>query len=281
MTKIKVKSRCSSNSSTEFLGDGNTSLPKKQVSPSIHWCFTINNYSEKDIKYFSSNSSIFRRYVFQEELGIEGTPHLQGYCEFTRKVRPSGLVPNKKIHWEKCRNINASIEYCRKGETRSGNIYTFNIRAALKDPIKDYRGWQLELISMLEEEADDRSINWFIDEKGNAGKTTFAKHWCMKYPKESLYLSGKASDMKCAIVQFLQDDTNELKYVFMDLPRSIESFVSYQGIEEIKNGIFFSGKYESGMIMYNSPHVVIFSNFIPDLKMLSQDRWNIQIIEKE
>ena len=67
---------------------GNT----RQISPSKHWCFTLNNYSMDDIKVLkNTDSSIVPRYVFQEEIGEEGTPHLQGYINFNKKVRPMGF----------------------------------------------------------------------------------------------------------------------------------------------------------------------------------------------
>ncbi len=33
---------------------------------------------------------------------------------------------SNKIHWEKCRNISASIKYCQKDETRNGQIWKKN-----------------------------------------------------------------------------------------------------------------------------------------------------------
>ena len=62
----------------------------------------------------------------------------------------------------------------------------------------------------------------------------------------------------------------------MDFTRDVEEYVSYQAIEAIKNGIFYNTKYESKMITYNSPHVIIFANFFPDITKLSSDRWVIR-----
>ena len=57
-----------------------------------------------------------------------------------------------------------------------------------------------------------------------------------------------------------------------EFTRSQEQFVSYQAIEEVKNGILFNNKYEAKMVVFNNPHVVVFSNFEPDYKALSSDR---------
>lgn len=65
------------------------------------------------------------------------------------------------------------------------------------------------------------------------------------------------------------------RVILIDYARDQESHISWQGIEEIKNGIFFNSKYESSMVIYNSPHVICFANFKPQEYKLSKDRWNI------
>jgi len=46
-------------------------------------------------------------------------------------------------------------------------------------------------------------------------------------------------------------------------------------LESIKNGLFFSGKYESTQVVMNSPHLIIFANEPPDKSKMSADRWHI------
>lgn len=55
----------------------------------------------------------------------------------------------------------------------------------------------------------------------------------------------------------------------------MENYVSYEAIESVKDGIFFSGKYESGMTIFNQPHIICFANFAPDIGKMSSDRWKI------
>ena len=139
----------SKNSSNSSKGkSGNT----KQISPAKHWVFTLNNYTKDDITSFSSNSSI-KRYIFQEETGESGTPHLQGYLEFSTKKRPKSVFKNQKIHWEKCKNVKASIEYCCKEDTRTGKIFNKNIM--IIEPIKclsreKLYPWQEKVVSIIE-----------------------------------------------------------------------------------------------------------------------------------
>jgi len=64
-------------------------------------------------------------YVFQEETGEKGTKHLQGIFMFKNAVSFKKLKSNiPTAHIEVCRNQKASIRYCSKKETRTGEIYT-------------------------------------------------------------------------------------------------------------------------------------------------------------
>ena len=267
----------SENSSNSSMGkSGNT----KQISPSKHWCFTFNNYSEDDIKTFeevSSNSS--KRYVFQEELGENGTPHLQGYIEFIDKVRPKNMY-DTKIHWEKCRNIKNSIAYCSKEDTRNGKVYCHNIRIPKKVRILDesqLRDWQQYIINIISKEADDRTINWFYEEKGNAGKSTFCKYLAVKH--DALIVGARATDMKYMIVKYEEQHGVYPDVIIMDIARSnaIED-IDYDGIEQVKNGLFMSSKYECCQVIMNSPHIICFANDRPKKSAMSKDRWNIREI---
>lgn len=243
--------------------------------------FTWNNYNKEDIEtlitYFESRRHL--EYVFQEEIGEKGTPHLQG-CFKSKSAIKFHVLKNKfpKIHWEKTINWNSAVDYCTKEESRNGEIYkNIIIKRKIVDPLnnKKLHDWQQKIIDFLNDDADERSIHWYYDPIGCKGKTTLAKHLCIKYPNNILYVGGKANDIKYAITQFTDNPRNDLKLVIFDFSRTIENYVSYQAIEEVKNGIFFNNKYEAKMVVFNSPHVVVFSNFEPDTSTLSADRWII------
>lgn len=84
----------------------------------------------------------------------------------------------------------------------------------------------------------------------------------------TLTLNGKKADMAHA----LRDD---IRVVCIDLARTSESYAPYEAIEQIKNGLIFSGKYDSRTKVFNPPHVFVFANFPPDQAKLSADRWHI------
>jgi len=252
---------------------GNTKQPVRCRA----WVFTLNNYTEEDIQKITGTECL--RFVFQEEIGEQGTKHLQGFIEHKN---PRTMSAMKKLleraHWEKCNNIKASIAYCQKPETRNGRVFRKGVPAPIEDPLAGTEpyNWQREILDLIETKPDSRTIHWYWDATGNKGKTTLAKHICLKHPN-AIYLSGASKDIKAGVASAVKDGHPPTICIF-DLCRTNENYVSYQGIEEVKNGIFFSTKYESSMVMFNCPHVIIFANFPPDASALSADRWNIKEI---
>lgn len=247
-----------------------------RVPASIHWCFTYNNYTQKNIEELIEtfrDGSI--HYLFQEETGENGTPHLQGFVKFPSKSRPMEKIKDKNIHWEKCKNVNASIKYCCKEDTRTGEIYSSipfpkPIKVLSEDQLYD---WQKDIVEMVKKPADDRSIYWYWETKGGIGKTQFCKYLCVKY--NAVVLSGKSSDAKYGIVKYEELNGLYPDIIIFDIPRTMNDFISYEALESIKNGLFFCGKYESAQVVMNPPHILCFSNEEPDVEKMSADRWHI------
>jgi len=128
-------------------------------------------------------------------------------------------------------------------------------------------GWQSELHELLETIPSSRTIHWFYDRVGNKGKSYFARN----YKGRNYYVTGgKAADI------FYGYEYQPV--VFFDLARMKQDIVQYDVMEAFKNGQFFSTKYESKLVKFNTPHVVVFANFYPSTEMLSEDRWNIKEI---
>lgn len=117
------------------------------------WCFTLNNYMESEVNKLQSDAY---SYLFQEEKGENGTPHLQGVIKFKEPVRFSAVKKlNCRAHWELCKNYNASLNYCSKEETLDGERYT-NIKKLIKNvpSQKKKRDPDLEKI-LFEQELED------------------------------------------------------------------------------------------------------------------------------
>lgn len=254
---------------------GNTSTAPdkgKRINASRHWCFTLNNYSENDIKDICAIGAN-ETYVFQEETGENGTPHLQGYIGFKKRVRPFNIFKNNKIHWEICRDIQSSIYYCQKEETRTGKIYSTMPVTRVDTRLKSFvpREWQSNLYEELMTEPDDRTITWVVDVEGGKGKSLFCKWLNWKHPEFLSITMNKSADILTVVEE-------TYKGYLIDLPRSYDTkYTPFNAIEQIKNGYVTEGKLKSKARVLNfaPPHVVIFSNQSPNLDKLSMDRWKI------
>jgi hypothetical protein len=273
----------SSNSSNSSSGGVILKPPAKQDSPKKRWCLTLNNYSDDEysslIDFFSSNSS--NKWIVGKERGEKkDTPHLQMYINFKDKIRFTALKKiNERLHIEPSRGDELSnVKYCSK----EGDYKSFNLKVPrpLKPlPVMD-RWWQKDLIKIVEDEPHDRLVYWYYSKSGNTGKTTFARYLHRTYG--ALLLCGKASDMKNSIIEYHKTNGDTPEIIIYDLPRGFErEYVSYNGLEEIKNMFFYSGKYEGGMIDGNPPHFIIFSNEQPDVSKMSRDRWRIVDIDNK
>jgi len=261
-------------------GDGNTKPP--QPSKRKHYCFTWNNYKESDVVLLIGVLDKFcSKYCFQEELGDDKkTPHLQGTISLYTANRWTAFKLPDCIHWESTRNIDASYEYCQKEETRSGKIYKKGFPVDLKVLDKEkLHSWQLDLIKIIDDKVDDRTIHWIYDKDGNAGKTSLIKY-LIKHKNIICATGGGNKDIANMLFNIQENgrDLNEKTTFIFSFGRSTEG-ISYKAIESVKDGLITNTKYESGTLCFNNPHVIVMSNDLPDIDKLTHDRWQIYIIK--
>lgn len=79
-----------------------------------NFCFTINNWTQDDIDRLALINCTYM--VYGKEIGEQKTPHLQGYCELTSRIRFKKLkssIPNAHIQKRKGTAKQAS-DYCKK-----------------------------------------------------------------------------------------------------------------------------------------------------------------------
>lgn len=263
-----------SSNSSEGSCKGNT----KQEPAKVSWCFTLNNYTTEevnDILSWSSKSSInYCKYIIfgKEICPTTGTPHLQGYLKWGKKKRFTELKKiNPRISWKAAKgNKDANNLYCDKD--RDYYIDGRKIRQPKVLKKEELRGWQRKIVDICETEPDDRTINWIWDD-GNFGKTACAKYIYTHF--KCVFVNGKSADIKCAIARYYEANHYYPDIVLWLAPRNAEGYINYGTLEEIKDGLIFSGKYESGCFLMPCPHIFVFCNFEPDLSQLTEDRWNV------
>jgi len=260
---------------------------KKQISQSKYWIFVWNNYTEENLEILVQMFVAAKiKFVMGREVAPEtGTPHIQGYLELPKRGRPSeidlpdGVVWNK-LHWEKRKKTEAqNLAYCTKDGDYVHNGFSIPVATVLvtKDMLQP---WQLEIAAAVETPDHPifgRKIFWFWEPDGRFGKTTLCKYFvdCC----DAIIVGGKVADAKYGIAQRRENGMN-IPLVVFNIPRCNNGGVSYEAIEAIKDGLFYSTKYESGMVRYNCPHICVFANVPPELGRLTEDRWVVRMLAR-
>ena len=175
---------------------------KKRSPLGEMWSFTMNNWTNRHLDQLDQllDGSSWPAAV-GKEVGESGTPHLQCWINFGKRVRPSEMkcFADLPIHWgdDKGRPQRTKSEidgptYCAK----DGDYKLYNgarIRREIKFPVMD-KPWEVEILDIISKEPDDRTIYWYWSSDGNLGKTTFCKYLTMKHG--AIPLSGKGADVR-------------------------------------------------------------------------------------
>lgn len=112
--------------------------------PAVHWVFTLNNYSDDDVIRLCDERALLgagvRYMVVGKEVGESGTPHLQGCVSFKNKLRMAAVkrIISELAHFEVCRAIPASREYCKK----DGDYWTIGedtVSAGKRSDLDDFK----------------------------------------------------------------------------------------------------------------------------------------------
>jgi len=133
----------------------------------------------------------------------------------------------------------------------------------------ELRPWQRDLDEIINAEPDDRTINFIVDPDGNKGKSWLVRYWFSSRSDIQRLSIGKRDDLAYAL------DISKRCFLF-DIPRTQLEFLQYSVLEQIKDRMVFSAKYESTCkIIQHAAHVFVFTNEEPDMDKMSHDRYNI------
>ena len=181
--------------------------------------------------------------------------------------------------WNSKNVSDAVLNVCQSVKSVGGVIAAFNCKPIDygPEPSRDWRPWQNDLYLELSSKPDDRSILWYWDPIGSAGKTFFAKHMGM-YKGAFITTTGNVYHVATQLQDVMQNGDSILSVIF-NFSRQSEAHKVYQAIEQLKDGVISSQKYHGKTLFFNSPHVVIFANYFPDVSQISLDRWKIRIID--
>jgi len=214
-----------------------------------------------------------------------GKKHLQSYVYWmdaveidTAKLRINPSYP-WSVHIE-CQkgSIMDNLQYCGKEASQIDGPWYVGIPKPREPKVLRYDEllpWQAELVEELKSEPDDRTIYWIYDLPGGHGKSRL-----QSYIRDCMFateISGCQKDAAFSLMTYQKNNGYFPDTVYINLERD-SKFKDYSTLECIKNGEFFSGKYESTTVVMPWPHVIVFSNELPDTNRLTSDRWNINDI---
>ncbi len=137
----------------KHIGRNTNMCPKLTPKRARSWCFTWNNHTQENWHTCTSlfGSMKIKKMVCQEEKGKNGTRHIQGFIQFNNAINFTTLKrTDEKIHWEVCRNIPASINYCSKEDTRVGKIFKHGISHE-KRPLLSYKELMKDMCRQMKE----------------------------------------------------------------------------------------------------------------------------------
>lgn len=131
------------------------------------------------------------------------------------------------------------------------------------------RSWQQDLEERIEREPDDRSVFFVVDPEGNKGKSWMTRYWFTHRDDVQRLSIGKREDLAFAI------DVSKKLFVF-DIPRGQLELLQYSILEQLKDRMIFSSKYEScSKVLPHKCHVIVFCNEEPDRTKMTRDRYKI------
>lgn len=258
------------------------------------------DFPEKE-EFVTMIQPLFKKWVFQKEAcPTTGTVHYQG----------RGTLYKRKRHPELCNLLNTTplrgmdvsessnnskqdeIFYALKYDTKIDGpwddktwVKPTYIPRQYRDKMERLYPWQnyvLESRSTFE----DRQINLVYDPSGNNGKSTVAALGDLMYGALDLPPVGDHKELLqvvCDVLMAKQERKPGL--VFVDLPRGLtmdpRKFGPFMvAIEQIKKGKVADLRFHYKEWWFDSPQVWVFANHLPNLKLMSQDRWVFWTIDQ-
>jgi len=265
----------------ESSGNTNNSPGSKTYveSPYKGWCFTVFNYNDDMIKAMCAScaKNDIEKYMFGREICPDTKrPHLQCFIWKESKTRWltvfRGVLPISTNRRPCKGNLLSNITYCGKDKNI---ICNFEFLTPYVKKKVELRPWQAKAVDIIRERCkEDRMITWFYERKGGVGKSILVDYLVTQF--QAIALNG--AKRHCLSTAF--KNPNCPLWIF-DIPRTNKGGVSYESIEALRNGLWYSGFSDcTGMIRLPfNPCVIILANCRPKSRSVTVERWDIRRIE--
>lgn len=134
----------------------------------------------------------------------------------------------------------------------------------------ELHGWQQAIIRLLSVQTD-RQVLWIFDKEGGRGKTFLTQYLRDNHGAINM-ANGSGKDIALTY--------NGEPIVCFNYARSDTDHLNYRVLEDLKDGMIFSPKYNSTMKTFDPPKVVCMANYEPEYDRLSHDRWVVYEIQE-
>lgn len=227
---------------------------------------------------------IAKSWCFQLEKGDSGYIHYQGRLSLIKKRRKNELLklfvspPNYLAPTTNPTYYRGDNFYVQKLDTRISGPWTDkDVAPVLTKQLIMFKGLTLRSYQKrIIKECnifDMRKINLIWDTTGCCGKSILSEY----LESEGLAEEIPPFRLMDDIFQWVCSRPIKPAYV-VDMPRGMKKDRLgdfYSGIEVIKNGVAYDKRYKAKKIRFDRPRVFVFTNILPNLKLMSQDRWEI------
>jgi hypothetical protein len=195
---------------------------------------------------------------------------------------------NKLSLTENIMNCSTELEACKKFVVKPSDVHGVsaifkmkNEKTNIETTITDLYLWQTKIKEIVHTTSDGRTVYWLYDKVGGSGKTEFIKWFMKNFPEKSRFTKHlNCRDLSTTVQGWVEDEKFDGDTIFVDLVRSLEDKKIYEGLEMLLDSMLTSQKYKGKSVLWKKCHIVVCSNFLPKVKCLSLDRWNIMEINK-
>lgn len=229
---------------------------------------------------------VAKKWCFQLETGKDGYRHFQGRLSLKVKKRLGTFVDEKPwpaLHLSITSNANRDNDfYVMKDEGRLEGPWSDKdetppyIPRQVRD-IKKWRLWQEKVIGLLKI-WDTRGIHCIVDPTGESGKSVLISALGASKIGTQIPFCNDYKDVLRGVM-----DRPKLGVYLIDMPRAINKEKLnqlYSAIETIKSGYAYDDRYHFKEEYFDCPNIFVFTNKMPDLELLSKDRWKIWTIDR-
>lgn len=256
------------------------------------------------VKDFLRNTMEAKNFIFQKEKGAQtGYLHWQVRLRLRQSTRVKTVI--NKARYNSCRasvTTNRETEIydsrdfqyvLKKDETFVEGPFTDRNDDSVEETVKAAKDeehkpdlttqleeflphtlypWQQQVMEMCLSQ-DFRSIKVIFDPVGHNGKSIFSEYLEWKgYAYEIPPMISMEDIMQCVM------SVPGKKCYLVDMPRAMKKDKLagfYAGLEALKNGVAYDKRHHFRKVRFNRPQIIVFTNRLPDVTLMSRDRWEI------